>query len=74
MSIKFEFEPGPAAEMMAADQPVRGVPPSLSAKVVGYVDSRFNLFVAMSDNVCDHTAAPERLHDADTVVFRPAVA
>lgn len=41
LSIKFEFKPSPSATMMAADQTVLGVPPSLSAKVVGYVDSSF---------------------------------
>lgn len=38
ISIKFEFEPSPATTM-ATDQAVYEVPPSLSAKVVGYVDS-----------------------------------
>lgn len=38
ISIKFEFEPS-AATTMAANQALCEVPPSLSAKVVGYVDS-----------------------------------
>ncbi len=42
--------------MMAADQTVHGVPPSLSAKVVGYVDSWFNDFVTMLNNVGNYAA------------------
>lgn len=38
ISIKLEFEPSPATTM-AEDQAMYEVPPSLSAKVVGYVDS-----------------------------------
>lgn len=52
--------------MMAADQTVDGVPPSLSAKVVGYVDSWYKHFAILLSNVDNCTDVSERLHNACT--------
>lgn len=41
---------------MAADQPMHGVPPSLSAKVVGYVDSWFNYIAIVLNHVGNYIA------------------
>ena len=54
---------------MAADQSVHGVPPSLSAKVVGYVDSWFNNFVTMLKKEANDPAVSEQLYNIGTVVF-----
>ena len=54
------------AKMMAADQTVDGVPPSLSAKVVGYVDSWYKHFAILLSNVDNCTDVSGRLPNACT--------
>lgn len=60
--------------MMAADQTVLGVPPSLSAKVVGYVDSSFYHIVPTLNHVFNYTALTNWCNSVTTVVFKPVVA
>lgn len=70
---KVSFEQPLIARKMAApgaNETVHGVPPSLSAKVVGYVDN----FVTMFNNVANYTAVSKGLHKVRTVVFKLAVA
>lgn len=70
LSIKFEFELSLTAVNMAADPTVPGVPPSLSAKVVGYVDSSFNYFVTMLNIVGNYTGVlKQHRFNLKTVVF-----
>lgn len=52
--------------MMAADQTVDGVPPSLSAKVVGYVDSWYKHVAILLSNVGNCTDVPEQPHNVCT--------
>jgi len=55
--------------MMAADLTAHGVPPSLSARVTGYVDNRFNHIVTVFDNVKNYKAALKRLHNTISAVL-----